>query len=58
MNRKWNTQPQENYYANKEITMKGRQILNIIEVLEEWKKVIESFIQEYHMLLHQEKVEK
>ena len=52
--KKWNTEPYESFYKNKKIVIKGSQILNIIEVLEEWKKVIESFIQEYHLLLHQE----
>jgi hypothetical protein len=54
MTRKWNTEPYESYYKQKEYVIKGSQILNIIEVLEEWKKVIESFINEFHLLMHQE----
>jgi len=51
----WNTEPYESYHRKlkeeKTFIIKESQIRNIIEVLEHWKAVIESFIQEYYLLM-------
>ena len=52
---KWNSEPYESMYKKrleeKTFVLKESQVKNIIEVLEHWKNVIESFIQEYYLLM-------
>ena len=53
-----NTEPYESYYKKleeeKTFKLKESQVKNIIEVLENFKAVIESFIQQYHLLMELE----
>lgn len=56
----WNTEPYESYQKVKKdrnFCLSEKQIDNIIEVLEEWNKVIESFIENFILLKQQKEAE-